>query len=192
VYLDMPLGDFLAEVGAGHAPPAAGCAIAACVALSASLCAMTARLSRRQLIAPLASELTAEAERLGARAAALVQADAEAVRQMLSPGEPTASAGEAAVCADSTATPPTAAGGPAGAALVPLELLEVAVQVAQLADRLAAGGNANLRGDAVCARLIAVGAAQSAAALVRIDLAGAPATDPRLHRADVLQTEVGT
>jgi formiminotetrahydrofolate cyclodeaminase len=163
----MPLGNFLAEIGAGHAPPAAGCAVAACVALSASLCAMTARLSRRQLTAPLASELAAEAERLGARAAALIQADAEAVRQMLSPGEPT------------------------DAALVPMEILEVAVQVARLAAGLAAGGNANLRGDAMCARLLAVGAAKSAAALVQIDLAGAPATDPRLVRAGALLRDMG-
>jgi hypothetical protein len=79
-YTDRTLGEFLAEVGAGHAPPAAGSVAAACVALSASLCAMTARLSGRQLTAPVAGQLTAEAERLSARAAALIQANAQAIR----------------------------------------------------------------------------------------------------------------
>jgi formiminotetrahydrofolate cyclodeaminase len=166
-YLDLPLGEFLAELAAAHAPPAAGCAVAASVALSASLCAMTARLSRRQLTPYVAGELTAEAERLGVRAAALIQADAEAVRQMLSPGQQ------------------------ADAAVVPLQILEVAVRVARLAARLAADCNENLRGDAICAVLVAEAGAKSANALVQLDLPGAPATDPRLVRAAELLRELG-
>jgi formiminotetrahydrofolate cyclodeaminase len=170
----MTLGEFLTDVAAGHAPPAAGSVAAATVALSASLCAMTARLSRRQFAPATAGELTAEAQRLSEQAAVQIQADAEAVRQAL------AGTAAAAAAADSM---------PAEAALAPMQILELATQVARLAARLAAGGNRKLRGDALCARLLAEGAARAAAALAEIDLAGTPPDDPRLRRISQLRDD---
>lgn len=171
VYLDMPLGAFLAELGAGRAPPAGGCAAAACVALSASLCAMTARLSRRQLGSSLAAELTAEAQRLSASAGAQIQADAEAVRQALT--------ADAAVM-------------PAEAASVPVQTLELAVQVMRLAARLAADGNQNLHGDAICALLLAGAGARATAVLAEIDLAGAaPGDQLTRHVRELRQDAIG-
>jgi formiminotetrahydrofolate cyclodeaminase len=172
----MTLGEFLTEVCAGHAPPAAGSVAAAAVALSASLCSMTARLSRRQLTPAIAGELAVEAQQLSEQAAAQIQADAEAVRQALS-GMPSAAAAD---------------GMPAETALAPMQILELATQVGHLAARLAADGNQKLRGDALCARLLAEGAARAAAALAEIDLAETPPDDPRLRRIRQLRDDAAS
>ena len=63
-YLDLPLRAFLGLLADDQPAPAGGAAAALGVALAASLCAMAARLSGRQL--PEAAELAAEA---GARSA---------------------------------------------------------------------------------------------------------------------------
>jgi formiminotetrahydrofolate cyclodeaminase len=65
---------------------------------------------------------------------------------------------------------------------VPLEVAEIGDRVAALATAIAAGGNPAVRGDALTAARLAAAAAQAAAALVRINLAGTPG-DPRAIRA---------
>lgn len=75
-YLDLPLRTFLGLLRDDQPAPAGGAAAAVGVALAASLCLMTARLSSRQL--PEAAELAAEAERLADTVAPLAQADADA------------------------------------------------------------------------------------------------------------------
>ena len=57
-----------------------------------------------------------------------------------------------------------------------------------MAARLAAGGNPNLRGDAVTGALLAEAGARAAAALVGINLAGAE-DDDRPARAEQLAAE---
>ena len=57
-----------------------------------------------------------------------------------------------------------------GAVIVPLEIAEAAAQVGQLATGVAAGGNPNLRGDAITAAYLAEASARSAAALVDINV----------------------
>ncbi len=57
-----------------------------------------------------------------------------------------------------------------GAALVPLEIAGIGVEVALMAARLAEAGNPNLRGDAVTGAVLAAASARSAACLVDINV----------------------
>jgi formiminotetrahydrofolate cyclodeaminase len=183
-YLDMPLDGFLTAMAAGQAAPGGGSAAAAAVAVSACLCAMTARLSARQLTEDVAGELAAVAERLRSAAAPLIEADADAFGRLLAarkrPAGPAAAAksrqhGIEVALSDATA--------------VPVQVIELAAQVARLAARLVADGNPNLRGDAITALLLAEAGARAAAVLVGINLADAP-DDARPARADRVLTEV--
>ncbi len=58
-----------------------------------------------------------------------------------------------------------------------MQIVELAVPVAQIAARLAADGNPNLRGDAITGAVLAEAGARAAAVLVGINLAGAPEDD---------------
>jgi formiminotetrahydrofolate cyclodeaminase len=158
-YLDLPLRTFLGLLSDDQPAPAGGSAAALGVALAASLCVMTARLSGRQL--PEAPELAAEAERLADAVAPLAQADADAYRAVIAARRHPAALSDAAD--------------------VPMRVAEIGVQVAALATRLATHGNPNVHGDAVTAALLAEAGARSACALVRINLSGAE-SDQRLAR----------
>jgi formiminotetrahydrofolate cyclodeaminase len=61
--------------------------------------------------------------------------------------------------------------------MVPMEVAEIGAEVTTLAAAIAAGGNPNVRGDAVTAALLAAAGSRAAAALVRINLANAEADD---------------
>ena len=73
---------------------------------------------------------------------------------------------------------------------IPLEMAEVAAELAGLALGLARSGNPNLRGDATVAVLMGAAAARAGAALVCENLAGA-SSDPRLARAAAIVASVG-
>jgi len=73
---------------------------------------------------------------------------------------------------------------------IPLEMAEVAAELAGLALGLARSGNPNLRGDAAVAVLMGAAAARAGAALVCENLAGA-GSDPRLARAAAIVASVG-
>ena len=175
-YLDMPVGRFLGLLAAGEPAPGGGAAAALAVALAASLCAMSARLSPAQL--PDASELAADAERLSGLVASLGQADAESYGRVLAalrlPKEPGPERRKQEIATALSA-----------AADVPMRVVEIGTQVAALGARVAAEGNPNLRGDAATAALLAEAGARAAALLVRINLAG-DAGDDRPARAQRL------
>jgi formiminotetrahydrofolate cyclodeaminase len=189
-YLDMPLGAFLGALAAAEPAPSGGGAAAVAVALGASLCAMTARLSARQLTRDQASELTIEAERLAARSASLIKADADSYQRVLAERRKPAGAAPPA----ESSPPRSAAAGRqrristalSDAAAVPMEIIELAGQVVRLAARLAADGNPSLRGDAITAAELAAGGARAAAVLVGINLAGAPADDRHARAEHIL------
>jgi len=160
-YLGLPVGSFLDAVSAAGPAPAGGSVAATAVALAASLCVMAARLSTAQLAD--APDLAASAERLRDRAASLCQADAAAyglvIEAMRLPREPDPEGRARQIAAAlSVATD------------VPLEVVQIAARVAEIALRVAEGGNPNLLGDAVTAALLAESGARSAAALVLINL----------------------
>jgi formiminotetrahydrofolate cyclodeaminase len=71
------------------------------------------------------------------------------------------------------------------ACVVPMEVAEIGAELAAVAAAIAAGGNPNVRGDAVTAALLAAAGSRAAAALVRINLAGAE-DDDRPARAERL------
>jgi len=164
-YLDMRVGDFLDGLAAARPAPGGGSAAAIAVALAAALCAMTAELSARQLAQ--APQLAAESRGLLRRAAPLAQADADAYGGVLAArraaGQPAGRPPEEGVSAAL-----------ARASEVPLEVVELGDRVTALAAEIADRGNPAVRGDALTAARLAAAAAQAAAALVGINLAGVP------------------
>lgn len=171
-YLDMPVRRFLDALAAGTPAPGGGAAAALTVTLAAGLCAMSARLSTRQL--PSAAVIAEEAERLRGRAAPLAQADAAGYQAVLDAlrGRPGAGTPAAALSA---------------ASATPMSVAEIGARVASLAAVLAAGGNPAVRGDAVVSAVLAAAAAQAAAALVCVNLDSSG--DDRPGRADLLAAE---
>jgi methenyltetrahydrofolate cyclohydrolase len=163
----MAVGRFLDALSATTPDPSGGAVAALAVALAAGLCEMSAGLSVRHL--PEAQRLAEQARRLRDRAAPLAQADAEAYRAVI-----------AALRAPvNTATPgqPQLAAALSQASVVPMDVAETGAEVAALAAAVAAGGNPNVRGDAITAALLAAAGSRAAAALVRINLAGAEGDD---------------
>jgi formiminotetrahydrofolate cyclodeaminase len=161
----MRVGEFLDELAAARPAPGGGSAAALTVALAAALCAMTAELSVRQLAQ--APQLAEESRGLLRRAAPLAQADADAYGGVLAarraPGPPAGRQREERVSAAL-----------ARACEVPLEVAELGDRVAALAADITDRGNPAVRGDALTAARLAAAAAQAAAALVQINLAGMP------------------
>jgi methenyltetrahydrofolate cyclohydrolase len=173
-YPELPLGRFLELLAGSDPAPSGGGAAALAVSMGAGLCAMTARLSSRQLAAHERKELITNSERIGATAVSLIQADAESYQgviaaQRLQDGP------------DGQTRRRRIAAALSEAAEVPMRIAELAVPVARIAARLAAAGNPSLRGDAITGALLAEAGARAAAALVGINLAGAPG-DERLAR----------
>lgn len=144
-------------MAARTAAPGGGSVAAVVAAFAAALTEMAARYAAEE-------EAATRAGALRARFLELAQEDAEAYAAVLG------AQGEERQQALSRA------------ADVPLDLAESAVEVTELANRLAAGGNPSLRGDAMTAALLAAAAAKAAANLVEINLADRP-EDERVARA---------
>ena len=162
----LSLDEFLGRVSVPEPAPAGGSAAALTAALAASLCVKAARLSARTMND--SAELATAAGGLRDRAASLCDDDAIVYGEVVEAQR----TGDARALADALSS----------AANVPLEVAVVATETAEIAARLAAGGNENLVGDAVTAALLAVAAAQSAATLVALNLASWP-QDERHRRA---------
>ena len=146
--LDLRVADLLDAVAAREPAPGGGAVAALAAALAAGLVSMADRYSGTG---------TERAEELRAAAAVLADADAAAYDGYLR------AARSARVSGDRAA----AEAALVAATDVPLAVLDVAVEVAQLAAAVAADGNQRLRGDATAAVLMASGAAEIAALLVR-------------------------
>ena len=180
-YLDLPLSRYLELLAAPGPAPGGGGAAALSVSLGAGLCAMTARLSARQLSADETADLTTRSEGLARTAASLIQADADSYQGVIAARRQPGSTDGDARCRQIAAAL-------ANAAEVPMQIVELAVPVARIAARLAAAGNPNLRGDAITGALLAEAGARAAAILVGINLAAAP-DDDRPERAERLAQE---
>ncbi len=190
-------------MAAGKPAPAGGSAAALTVAQAAALCAKTARLSAPQLTADRADQLTTEADRIRTTAVGLVDQDARAYGGVIEHARKAAAARRDADAraAGAEAEPADApddqvselmaslARALSKAADVPMEIVELAAQVAGIAAPLAAVGNPALRGDAVAAALLAQAGARAAATLVAINLADSP-DDSRPGRAFDLLAEI--
>jgi methenyltetrahydrofolate cyclohydrolase len=153
--------DFLELLAAREPAPGGGAAAAVTGALAAGLVAMAARFSDAQL--PAAADVARQADDLRARAAALADQDAAAYGAVLG-------AYRLPRDGDGAQRRERITAALYRAATVPLEIAEIAAQVAGLAAGLAEAGNPNLRGDAITAAHLAEASARSAAALVDINV----------------------
>lgn len=144
-YLDRPLRDLLDDVAGSDSVPAAGSMVAAIGALAAGLAAKVARRSRQL---DERHELAAHADSLRARFEELITADAENYAATLN----------AATVAERDAALLAATAGP-------VTVAETAAVVAEIAARLTADGNQNLRYDAAASAWIAASIAEVAATL---------------------------
>ena len=172
--LDVSVREFLGLLGSSEPEPTAGGAAAVTVGLGASLCAMVASRSVRQLPDD-AADLRSRAEQLAEAVAPLADADAAAYR---------------AVIATRRRGGDVAGALSAAASDVPLRVAEAGAAVTALAARLAAEGNPNTRGDALTAGLLAAAGARAGCELVRINLADADG-DERLARVAALLATLG-
>jgi len=178
-FLDQPLSRFFESVASESAAPGGGAAAAVTVALAAGLSAMAARLSVSQLDG--SAQLLDQAERLRQRATELAQEDMMAFEAV-----------HAAYALPKDRDPEQRRlrirAALAGATDVPLEIAEVAAQVAELAGHLATVGNPNLKGDAVTGALLALAGARSALALVEINVRQGRLEGPWRERAQAYVT----
>jgi len=166
----LPIQGLLDKVGARTTAPGGGSVAGIVAALAGALAGMCARFSDGDQ-----ADLARQADELRARAASLAQSDL-------------------AVYPDYIRARRAGRDGEVRAALdeiirIPLEVAEVAAELAELAGGLARSGNPNLRGDATVAVLIGSAAARAGAVLVCENLADTN-SDPRLARAAALVTAV--
>ncbi|MHB8274939.1 MAG: cyclodeaminase/cyclohydrolase family protein [Dermatophilaceae bacterium] len=172
--VELSLQGLLDAVAARTTAPGGGVVTGVVAALAGALDGMCARFSDGDT--PDQADLAGRADELRARAASLAQSDpvvyADYVRVRRSGRD-----GDVAAALDETIR-------------IPLEMAEVAAELAELALGLARLGNPNLRGDATAAVLMGAAAARAGAVLVCENLAGT-GSDPRLARAAVIVASVG-
>jgi len=157
--LDQPVRGFLDQVAARTPAPGGGVAAAVTGAMAAGLVAMAARFSATRM--PGASDLADQADELRRRLDQLADMDARAYAAVLDAGRQPGDDGQRRERMREALL---------GAALVPLEIAGIGVEVALMAARLAEAGNPNLRGDAVTGAVLAAASARSAACLVDINV----------------------
>jgi len=189
-YADMTLEHLLDAFSEATAAPGGGAAAVLTVALSAALCAMSARLSSRQMHD--AAAIDTEAVSIRDDMVPLCARDARSFLDVLAARRLPDELGR-----DQPGPHESGRAGPDGAGrrrrivdalsaatAVPMATVEAGARLAHLAARLAEEGNAALRGDALVAALLAGAGAEGAATLVRINLAGLPDD----HRHGVVQS----
>jgi len=172
-FLDLSVAEFLNEVAAARRSPGGGPVLALTLAMAAGLVAMVARASGRDWVD--AAGAAAEADSLQRRAASLADRDAEAFERALA----TLDAADAIEPERRDAEIGRAF---ADAAEPPLEIGEVARDVARLAAEAAVRTDQRLRPDAIAAATLAAAVATGAAELVAVNLT-VKSTDERVTRA---------
>jgi formiminotetrahydrofolate cyclodeaminase len=155
-YLTATVADFLEQLAARTPAPGGGAVAALVCAMGAALVEMAAAFdSSGQL-----DEVGERAHALRGQVADLAAADARAYGEVLEalrmPAGP-----------DRTGRLDAAV---SGAIECPMEVLEIAAEVATLAAGVAAQGNRNLEGDAITGALLAEAAARSAATLAQLNV----------------------
>lgn len=163
-YETLTLGELLDDLGARTPAPGGGAAAGLVLAMAAGLCGMAARFSGAEL--PEADRIAVRADEIRARAVELAESDAAAfagvlAARRLSPSE--RSDAVSLAMADAVA--------------IPLEVAEEASELADLAGKVASGGNRNLLGDALAAVVLAEAAGTVAARLAEINIAGSGGED---------------
>jgi methenyltetrahydrofolate cyclohydrolase len=153
-YLTATLAGFLDRLAARTPAPGGGSVAAVTCAMAAGLVEMASAFDPSGMLDDVGVRA------LRARAAALADADGAAYAQVLAalrmPAGP-----------ERTTQLDVAVG---GAIDCPMQVLEIAAEVATLAADVAARGNRNLEGDAITGALLAEAAARSAATLAQLNV----------------------
>ena len=167
---DRPLSDLLAEVAAPSPAPGGGCSVGWTCAIAAGLVEMAAGITlAREARAPL-EETSRRARELRAEAVALAELELHAYEPVLRALRLPRTDRRRAEQLDAAL---------AEAAETPVGLARCAAEIAALASELGRSATRHVQGDAIAGLLLAEGAAQAAARLARINLAGRP-DDERL------------
>ncbi len=176
-YRDLRLDELLEAFSSAAPAPGGGGAAVLAVALSASLCAMAARLSTSQMTGAL--QLATEALVIRDAMAPLYDRDAhdylDVIAAQLMPDASEAagsSAPDAAPDADGRRKRITDA--LSAATGVPMAVIEAGTRLAEMGAELAEHGNPNLRGDALVAAVLAGAGVEAAVGLAQINLVGLP------------------
>ena len=169
-YRGLSVAALLDEVSSPEPMPGAGYCAALALEMAAGLVTMAARVSRAEW--GEARGAAAQATTLRERVAPLAERNVEAYRDAVTVLSAAESKGRDDELRDALAR----------AAGVPLEIAEIAVDVASLAAVVAERGDQALRADAVSAALLAEAAARAAATLVEVNL-GTTSSDERVARA---------
>jgi formiminotetrahydrofolate cyclodeaminase len=169
-YRGLSVAELLDQVSSPEPMPGAGYCAALALEMAAGLVTMAARVSRAEW--GEARGAAAQATTLRERVAPLAERNAEAYRDAVALLSAAESKGRDDELRDALAR----------AAGVPLEIAEIAVDVASLAAVVAERGDQALRADAVSAALLAEAAARAAATLVEVNL-GTTSSDERVTRA---------
>jgi methenyltetrahydrofolate cyclohydrolase len=174
------LDELLADVAAATPAPGGGTAAGWACALGAALVEMAARFALgREVLADRHQRM----EQIAEQAALLRRRAGELAERELHTYEPVL---EALRLPESDPERPARLDAALSeAAQTPLEIARAAGEVATLALEASREGTRHLRGDALTGLLLAEGACQAAAQLVRINLAGLP-RDRRLTEVDEL------
>jgi len=169
-YRGLSVAELLDQVSSPEPMPGAGYCAALALEMAAGLVTMAARVSRAEW--GEARGAAAQASTLRDRVAPLAERNVEAYRDAVALLKAAESKGRDEELRDALAR----------AAGVPLEIAEIAVDVASLAAVVAERGDQALRADAVSAALLAEAAARAAATLVEVNL-GTTTSDERVTRA---------
>ena len=169
-YRGLSVAELLDQVSSPEPMPGAGYCAALALEMAAGLVTMAARVSRAEW--GEARGAAAQASTLRDRVAPLAERNVEAYRDAVALLAAAESKGRDEELRDALAR----------AAGVPLEIAEIAVDVASLAAVVAERGDQALRADAVSAALLAEAAARAAATLVEVNL-GTTTSDERVTRA---------
>lgn len=157
---------FLERLASTDPAPGGGGSVAVATAMAAALVEMAAGLSTDQIAE--AAAIGAQAGDIRRRALTLADEDAAAYTRVL---DAFRRRGERSTDADPDAGRREIHEALEGATAVPLELAGLAADVTGLGNRLVAGGNPHLEGDAAAAVHIARAAARAAARLVELNVA---------------------
>jgi methenyltetrahydrofolate cyclohydrolase len=168
----LPLGVLLDDVAARTTAPGGGAVTGVVAALAGALVQMSVRFSAGDV-----ASVVARAEELRTRAVSLAQDDLAVYAAYVRARREGRGADDMAAALDE-------------ATRVPLEMVEVAAELAQLASVLALTGNLHLRGDSTTAVLMGAAAARAGAVLVCENLADR-SDDPRLGRVAALVASAG-
>ncbi len=169
MYLEKPLQSYLDDLASSAPTPGGGSASALSGAMGAGLACMVSRLTlgkpKYTDVQAEIEQLLQQADQLRRRFVQLMQVDIEAYSNLSACFKMPRSTDE-----EKAARTRAVQERLHEAALVPLEIVERSAELAQCCERIAEIGNVNVLSDIATAAMLAVGAAQGAAWMVRVNL----------------------